>query len=221
MAVEIAEHLLGESGGGGGDGGRALADRRLDTGAAACVECLPEEAVEQRPGRPELECVAHLAENLALTGHERIEPGRDAKEVQCRAVVAEAIEDRCESCAFVTREREQRGARALVEVVSGRIVAGEVELGAVARREHDRLAPSGTGAGQRAGERRCPVRVHRNALSQLDGGLAMRDADESELHDAKWVRGRTTATSANPARRRKAKRRPWRPVSRRRSRPVA
>ena len=67
------------------------------------------------------------------------------------------------------------------------------------------------GAGQRAGERRGAVRVHGDALPQLDGGLAMRDADESELHDAKWVRGRTTATSANPARRRTAKRRPCRP----------
>ena len=54
-AVEIVEHLLRERGGGRRDGGRALADRRLDAGSAARVQRLAEEAVEQRPGRARLE----------------------------------------------------------------------------------------------------------------------------------------------------------------------
>ena len=49
--------------------------------------------------------------------------------------------------------------------------------------------------------------VHGDALPQLDGGLAVRDADEREPHEAKWVRGRTIATSANPATSRNANRR--------------
>ena len=37
-----------------------------------------------------------------------------------------------------------------------------------------------------------PVGVDGDALPQLDGRLAVRDADEREPHEAKWVRGRTT-----------------------------
>ena len=72
-----------------------------------------------------------------------------------------------------------------------------------------------------AGERGGAVGVHRDAFPQLDGGLAVRDADEGEPHEAKWVRGRTTATSANPATSSIAKRRPRRPISRRRISPAA
>ena len=158
------------------------------------MERLAEEAVEQRAGGADLEGVPHLAEDLALARHERVEAGGDAEQVQRGAVVAEPVEHRSERRAVVAREREQRGARALVQVVA-RVVAREVELGAVARREHDRLAPVSASSPASAAR---AVGVDRDALPQLDGRLAMRDADESEPHDAKWVRGRTTTTSSEP-----------------------
>ena len=64
-------------------------------------------------------------------------------------------------------------------------------------------------------------RVDSDALAQLDGCLAVRDADEGEPHEAKWVRGRTIATRANPATSRTANRRPRSPVSRRSEKPAA
>ena len=50
-AVEVAEHLLGERGGRRRDRRGALADRRLRTHLAARVQRLPEDTVEQQPGR--------------------------------------------------------------------------------------------------------------------------------------------------------------------------
>ena len=65
---------------------------------------------------------------------------------------------------------------------------------------HDRLA---VGAGERGGQLADAVRRDRDELPHLDGRGAVRDADEDEAHQEKWVRGRprrATATSANPAR---------------------
>ena len=45
-------------------------------------------------------------------------------------------------------------------------------------------------------ERGGAVGVDRDALPQLDGRLAVRDADEGEPHEAKWVSGRTATTSS-------------------------
>ena len=91
-AREVAEHLLGERGSGSRHGGRALADRCLDASAPAGMERLAEEAIEQRAGGADLECVSHLAEDLALARHERVEAGGDAEQVERGAVVAEPVE---------------------------------------------------------------------------------------------------------------------------------
>ena len=115
-AVEIAEDLLCERGGGGRHRRRALADRGLDARATARVQRLAEEAVEQRAGRTDLEGIAHLAEDLALAGHERVETGGDAEQVEGGAVVAEPVEHRRERGPSSPGELEQRGARALVEI---------------------------------------------------------------------------------------------------------
>src|SRR5581483_1054369 len=88
-------------------------------------------------------------------------------------------------------------------------VRSEVELGAVAGGEHDGLAA----VGERARERGGAVEVDGDALAQLDRGAVVGDADERELHDAKWVIGRTTTTSASTVRRRAAARLPRSPVS--------
>ena len=110
---EIAEHLLGECGGRGRNRRWVLTDRRLDSRATAGVQRLTEEAVEQGAGRAAVERVAHLAEDLPLPGNERVEPGRDPEEVQCRAVVPEAVEQGRERVGVVrARAREATRLRA-------------------------------------------------------------------------------------------------------------
>ena len=173
----------------------------------ACSACRKRRS-SSGPVAPHLERVAHLAEDLALARDERVETGRDAEEVQRGTVVAEPVENRGERGAVVARRaraatRSPRSSRS-----RRRLVAREVELGSVAGREHDGLAAVGELARERAPR---AVGVDGDPLPQLDGCLAVRDADERESHEAKWVRGRTTATSANPATSSTANRRPRRP----------
>ena len=75
------------------------------------MERLPEEVIEQRAGRADLERVAHLAEDLSFSRDERVEARRDAEQVQRGTVVAEAVENGGERCAVVAGEREERRAR--------------------------------------------------------------------------------------------------------------
>ena len=75
-ALQVAEDLRGESGRGGRDGGRALADRGLGADPLAELERLPEHPVEQRPGRGGVERGPHLAEDLALARDQRVEARR-------------------------------------------------------------------------------------------------------------------------------------------------
>jgi hypothetical protein len=202
-ACELAEDLLRERRRSRGHRGRALPDRRLDAHALADVQGLPEEPVEERPRRAGLVRRAHLAEDLALAGHERVEPAGDAEEMQRRALVAEPVERRPQLARAAAREPFQRRDGRLL----GALLAREVELCPVARREdHGLLA-------QVVRERRRRRAVERDALAQLDRGAVVRDADEGQLH-AKWVSGRTTATSAKPARLSSAARRPRRPSCR-------
>ena len=77
-------------------------------------------------------------------------------------------------------------------------VGGEVDLGAVARREHDRLAA----VGERAGERARACEVDGDALAQLDRGLVVRDADERQVHGAASV---TRRSGSAGGRRRRAR----------------
>ena len=132
--VEIAEHLLGERGGRRRDRRGALADRRLRAHLAAGVQRLAEDAVEQRPGRARLVGGAHLAEDLALARHERVEPGRDAEEMERGSLVAQAVERGLD----LRLELGERRDRALLGLVG--VLRDDVELGAVARREADGLA---------------------------------------------------------------------------------
>ena len=90
------------------------------------------DAGEHRPGRVglrrELVRLAHLAEDLRLAGQERIEPRGDAEEMQRRVDAAQLHQE--------VRVAEHRPGTRRGHV---RIVACDVELGAVAGREHDRL----------------------------------------------------------------------------------
>src|SRR6516164_4866533 len=70
--------------------------------------------------------------------------------------------------------------------VSKRLVTREVQLRPVAGRETHSLAVL---AGQLLRQRGRLLAAQRDALAQLDGGDAMRHADEEQAH-AKWVSGR-------------------------------
>ena len=82
-----------------------------------------------------------------------------------------------------------------------RVGRDQIQLGAVAGREADRLALLPRQPGR---QRLRVVAVERDLLAQLDRRVVMGGADEDEAqHQAKWVAGRasrTTTTSAKPAR---------------------
>ena len=99
------------------------------------MQRLPEDAVEQQARRPRLVRRAHLAEDLALAGHERVEPGRDAEEVQRGGLVVQAVERVLDLAARARRAPRRRASFRVLGVLGG-----DVELGAVARREADGLA---------------------------------------------------------------------------------
>src|SRR5262249_34337610 len=84
-AVETAEDLIRQRRRRSGHRCGTLPDRSLRPNLPARVERLPKDPVEQRTVRPELVGDPHLAEDLALAGNERVEPGGDAEEVMsCR-----------------------------------------------------------------------------------------------------------------------------------------
>src|SRR5438270_10278008 len=199
-AVEAAEHLLRERGCGGRHGCGALADRGLRAHLSSRVQRVTEHAVEQRPRRAGVVRGAYLAEDLALARDERIEPRGDAAEMQCRRVVAQAVERGLELGEGFDR-------RALGGIC---IVCLDVQLGAVACRQAHGTAES-------LRERVRVVAVECDTLAQLVGSVVVRGADENELRHPKWVAGRasrTTMTSAKPVSARYAARRPDQPTAR-------
>ncbi len=102
------------------------------TDALARVERQLEDAGENRAGRVglgrELVRLAHLAEDLRLAGKQRIEPRGDAEEMQCGVDTAQLHQE--------VRIAEHGPGTRRGHV---RIVACDVELGAVAGRQDDRL----------------------------------------------------------------------------------
>ena len=202
-AGEIVEDLLRERGGRGRHRGGAFADRRLEPDTPPGVERLAEELVEERAGRAGLERGPHLAEDLALTRHERVEAGGDAEEMQRRRLVAEPVQRSSQISASIAGELRERPDGELLGV----LVLDEVELGAIAGGEDDRLTL------ELRGQRPARLEVECDALTQLDRSLVVRHACERQLH-AKCVIGRTIATSAKPARFSNAARRPRQPSCR-------
>ena len=116
-----------------GDGLRHLGQLRFGADALAGVEGLLEEAVQDRARRirPQRCLVreAHLAEDLRLARHERVEPCGDTEEVlDCLA----SLPRREDALELEAGKPLQGCARHL------RIAAFGVDLGPVASREHDR-----------------------------------------------------------------------------------
>ena len=90
----------------------------------------------------------------------------------------------------------------------GVVLPREVELGAVARREDDRLAAERE---LRASARHASRSSATRSRSSIGARWCETPTSVELRHDAKWVRGRTTATSAKPARLSSAARRPRHP----------
>src|SRR5262249_33869504 len=133
-AFEAPEHLLCERCRRGRDRGRTLANRRLRAHLPARVQRLPEDAVEERPGRTELVRKTHLAEDLALARDKRVEPGGDSEEVMGRGPVLQAVERGLD----LRPERGERRDRVALRLLD--VLGRDVELGAVAGREAGCLA---------------------------------------------------------------------------------
>jgi len=114
----------------------------------------------------------NLAENLALSRHERVEAGGNPEEVQRRRLVSQPVERRL----HLRLELGERLDRTPLRVFE--IVGGDIELGAIARREADRLPET-------RGKHRRLLTVERDALAQLDRCVVVRGADEDETHQAK------------------------------------
>ena len=174
--LEAAEDLLRERSCGGRHRSGALADRGLRAHLPARMERLPEDAIEQRPGRPELVRNPNLAEDLAFARNERIEPCRDAEEMVSSSPVAQAVERGLD---LGLERSERRGGSALGLACIG---GGDIELRAVAGREAGHLASV---LRQPCGKRLRLVAVERNLLAQLDRRVVVRGADEDEMHHAK------------------------------------
>ncbi len=128
LAGERPDGALGQRRGGGRNRGGQRPHPGLVADALARVERQLERARQHRPGRVglrgELVRLAHLAEDLRLAGKQRIEPRGDAEEVERRVDAAQLHEE--------VRVAEHRAGTGRGHV---RIVACDVELGAVAGRE--------------------------------------------------------------------------------------
>ena len=119
--------------------------------------------------------VLHLAENLRLADDQRVEAGGDAKQVPRGFEVGELVDVRraetARSMPWNSLKNVASSARAAVDVV-----ARDVQLGAVAGRDHRHFAgrTAGRERPQRAFE---AARLEVEPLAQLDRRGAMTDSD--------------------------------------------
>jgi hypothetical protein len=132
------------------------------------MQSLAKEAVEHGAGGAVLVGDFDLPEDLALTGHERVESGRDPEQVQGGGVATEPVE--------VGRCRQSVDGESF-----GRIGVGVdgIDLRAVARREAHDL---GALRRESVGELPRAFAVEGHALANLDGRQAVRGADENDAH---------------------------------------
>ena len=124
-----------------------------------------------------------LPENLRLADDQRIEAGRDPEQVAGGFEVGHLVDVRLDRrdvhAVKRAHERDQLGSRRLD------IVAGDVELRAIAGREHRHLA--GRGALRRAGRERAQrvleaARLEIDPLAQLDRRGPVADSEEQQVH---------------------------------------
>ena len=140
-ALEAAEALGGHRDGGLRHRRDVAGDAGVGAGPLAGLEGVAEQQVEGRAGGALLAGAVprhlHLAEDLALAEHGRVEPGGDREEVgDGRGVVVDV-----EVVAEVLGGEEGDLGEEVADVLEGAVepLGDRVDLGAVARREHDGL----------------------------------------------------------------------------------
>ena len=120
----------------------------------------------------------HLAEDLRLADDQRVEARGDAEQMPRGVEVRHVVDVRRDLAVIdaveLADEAHQVGPR------RRHVVARDVELGAVARREHHRLARR-SALGQRAQRAVDAARLKVDALAQLDRRGAVTDSDEEEM----------------------------------------
>src|SRR3954469_1932718 len=179
---EVADGLARELDGDRRDADPLAADAGLRADALARLERGAEQAVRHRAGRArrqrELVRAADLALDLGLADDHRLEPAGDAVELARGVAVARRVDDLREGGRADARARGELRER--IGLGLHRVGRDEVELGAVAGRDRDRLlhlvvAPEG------AQELRGLARAEREALADLDRRGLERDAEGEQL----------------------------------------
>jgi hypothetical protein len=143
-----------------------------------------EKAIQDRTDRLRIGgggvCLLHLAEDLRLADDQRVEAAGDPEQVPRRVEAADVVQVRRQirglHAVKLREKRHQIGAR------RRRIVAGHVQLGAVAGRDNDRFArgPASRHRPQRVGHA-AHLEVH--ALAQVDRRSAVADSDQKQIHE--------------------------------------
>ena len=145
-------------------------------------ERLAEDAVEQRAGLDRLERRPHLAEDLALARHERVEPGRDAEEVQRGRVVVQAVEHAVERLAGELA-RAPRAARVLRRRRRGTARSGCRSRGRRPRRASGRGRRAAAGRARRARATRPARRDARGRRASVSCEVASGEREPRDDHE--------------------------------------
>lgn len=111
---------------------------------------------------------ANLAEDLALAPDHRVEPGRDAEEVEDGGLVQQGVERPLELAGREPGEGGECTGTALER--SSRVLAREVKLSPVAGGERHCFAVL---AGERGGDLTGPAGPERDELPKLHGSVAV------------------------------------------------
>ena len=182
-AAEVAENLARERDGRVAHRDRARAEAGLGPHPLADGERRVEQPVEHRARRVgvggERVRVLHLAENLRLAHDERVEAGRDAEQVARDVQIGDVVHVRRDLAGGDAVEVAHEAHQILARL--RRLVARDVELGAVARRDDNRFARRAA-LGERAQRVGDAARLEVDAFAQLDRRRAMTDSNKEKVH---------------------------------------
>src|SRR5712691_8629072 len=218
LAVEPREDLLRQLDRGERDGHRMPRDLRFRPHPLRNGERLGEERVKRGPDRlarlGERERILHLAQDLRLADHHRVEARRHAERVTNRLPIGVRIEDRLHGgrlhTAMSAELTERGGARLTGHVGDG------VHLDPVARREDEDLTDDAR-RGDVAEQLAQLVFVDGELLPELHRRVAVREASDEERHQPPCFPGKSrpapsvSTSAANPTMAKYAARRPCQP----------
>ena len=194
-AFEPAEMLGRDRDRGRRDRHRVPADLRLGAHALARLDRVPEHAREQVPGGLLLlgrePRAADLSEDLALTDDHRVETRGDREQVRGRGVVDVGVEVIGELVGIGARHLGEEVAHVADRGMEAR--AACVDLGAVARRQHDGLREVLT-RGDVVECLRQPRRRDADPLEHPDRNRPVVETDDDQRH----VRSNSFASSIRP-----------------------